>query len=139
MEEWGDTGDGVRLGGETERCLCIGERDLCLGDLEYGGLSWDKESGLCLISGFTSHGDHGLCGGEWEGGGETGGDRELSTSELPTIESMEKPSFLLISLLNMLGWTRLCWFPGKIDMVDRVITSQRPLLTKSSSLSFHKI
>ena len=72
-------GDGDwAAGGETDLCL-TGERDLSL----PGGLGDQEDTGL----------------------GDTGG-LDLA-SGLPTIESMEKPSLFLISLLKMLGWTRL--------------------------------
>ena len=64
-----------------------GDTDLCLmGDLD-----------LSLPGGLGDHEDTGL--------GDTGG-LDLA-SGLPTMESMEKPSLFLISLLKMFGWTRL--------------------------------
>ena len=66
------------VGGDTDLCL-MGDRDLSLA----GGLGDQEDTGL----------------------GDTGG-LDLA-SGLPTIESMEKPSLFLISLLKMFGWTRL--------------------------------
>ena len=81
-----DGGEAGETGGDTDLCL-MGERDLSLpGGLRPG----DQEC-------FTDTGDIGL--------GDTGG-LDLA-SGLPTMESMEKPSLFLISLLKIFGWTRL--------------------------------
>ena len=71
------------------------------------------------------NGDHETLGGEAGGGegGELAGD--LLVVVCPTIESMEKPSLLLISLLNSLlnrfGWFKAWCVPWKRDMVAPVI------------------
>jgi len=81
--------EGGEAGGETDLCL-MGERDRS----RPGGLRpGDQEC-------FTDTGDTGL--------GDTGDTGGLDlTSGLPTMESMEKPSLFLISLLKIFGWTRL--------------------------------
>ena len=93
------------LGGDTEGCRS-GDLLRGRGDRGEGG-EWGR-----LTDG--DNGDQETLGGE-AGGGELAGDVLLGVESLPTMLSMEKPSLLLISLLNSLlnrfGWFKAWWAP----------------------------
>ena len=119
------------LGGDTEGCRS--------GDLLRGRGDREEKGGEGGEWGRLTdcNGDHETLGGE-AGGGEGGVLAGDLLVVCPTIESMEKPSLLLISLLNSLlnrfGWFKAWWAPWKRDMVAPVIP-QNPK-TKSSKVSF---
>ena len=112
------------LGGDTEGCLS-GDLLRGRGDLEEKGGEGGEWGRLT-----DCNGDQETLGGEAGGGegGELAGD--LLVVVCPTIESMEKPSLLLISLLNSLlnrfGWFKAWWVPWKRDMVAPVIPCGTP-------------
>ena len=110
------------LGGDTEGCR-RGDLLRGLGDREENGGEGGEWGRL------TDNGDHETLGGD-AGGGEGGALAGDLLVVCPTIESMEKPSLLLISLLNSLlnrfGWFKAWWVPWKRDMVAPVIPCGHP-------------
>ena len=110
------------LGGDTEGCR-RGDLLRGLGDREENGGEGGEWGRL------TDNGDHETLGGD-AGGGEGGALAGDLLVVWPTIESMEKPSLLLISLLNSLlnrfGWFKAWWVPWKRDMVAPVIPCGHP-------------
>ena len=129
---WREEGDSC-LGGDTEGCRS--------GDLLRGRGDREEKCGEGGEWGRLTdcNGDHETLGGE-AGGGEGGVLAGDLLVVCPTMESMEKPSLLLISLLNSLlnrfGWFKAWWAPWKRDMVAPVIPCGTPPPTKESKVLF---